>query len=200
MPNRVAMTLRRTLPALLLAVATLPALAASPVGVPPALQAEIEAVVHDTAARWNSQDYASVMDLWDRDEPNVMYLAEEQPGWFVGWGQLKAYLGSSTPFIEAIREEMSNIRVQPIAADLAAVTWDMHFEMKQKGVQPIGEDIRVTAIMRRKAEGWRYIHYAEAPMTASMYMRKLMQQDVDPEKFRQVMETGRQRRAAKSAP
>jgi hypothetical protein len=37
-------------------------------------------------------------------------------------------------------------------------------------------------------------------MTASMYMRKLMQQDVDPEKFRQVMETGRQRRAAKSAP
>lgn len=199
MPNPTVLSPVRILPALLLAIATLPALAAGPVGVPPALQAEIEAVVHDTAARWNSQDYASVLDLWDRDEPNVMYLAEEQPGWFVGWGQLKAYLGAGTPFIEAIREEMANIRVQPIAADLAAVTWDLHFEMKQKGAQPIGEDIRVTAIMRRKPEGWRYIHYAEAPMTAAMYMRKLMSQDVDPEKFREVMDTARQRRATRAA-
>jgi ketosteroid isomerase-like protein len=189
--------LRQTLLVATLLLGALPAGAANPVGVPAAIQADIEAVVQATAAAWNSQNYASVMDLWDRDEPNVMYLAEEQPGWFVGWSQLKAYLGSNAPFIEAIREEMSNIRVQPLADNLAAVTWDMHFEMKTKGTRPIGEDIRVTAILRKKTEGWRYIHYAEAPMTASMYMRTLMQKDVDAEKFEQVMETGRERRAAK---
>ena len=138
-------------------------------------------MIHATADAWNSQNYASVLELWDADEPMPMYLAEEQKDWFIGPRQVRAYLGANPPFIEAIRERMSNIRVQPLSADLAAVVWNLHFEMKTKGSAPIGEDIRVTAILRKKPEGWRYIHYAEAPMTATMYMRKLMEQDVEPE-------------------
>lgn len=59
----------------------------------------------------------------------------------------------------------------------------MHFEMKIIGRKPIGEEIRVSAVLRRTAEGWRYIHWAESPMTAPMYLMKLMERDVDHEKF-----------------
>ena len=71
--------------------------------------------------------------------------------------------------------------MQPLAPDLAAAVWDLHFEAKYRGSPPMGEDIRVTAIFRKKPEGWRYVHYAEAPMTGTMYLRKLMQKDVKPE-------------------
>jgi len=159
--------------------------AASPAMADPAVESalhqEVAAVIHDTAARWSSQEYASVLELWDADEPMPMYLAEEQKDWFIGWPALRAYLGASTGFIEAIREEMSNIRVQPLSSDLVAAVWDMHFEMKYRGSPALGEDVRVTAILRRKPEGWRYIHYAEAPMTGTMYVRRLMERDVRPE-------------------
>jgi len=164
-----------------------------------AMHRDVEAVIHDTAARWSSQDYASVLELWDADEPMPMYLAEEQKDWFIGWPALRAYLGTNTPFIEAIREEMSNIRVQPLSADLAAAVWDMHFEMKYRGSPALGEDVRVTAILRRKPEGWRYIHYAEAPMTGTMYVRRLMERDVRPE-FQDVYREALKKKSASTPP
>ena len=155
-------------------------------------------MLNETANRWNSQHWGSVIELWDPEEPTPMYLAEEQRNWFVGWAPLKAYLGSDTAIIDALREEMSNIKVRRIAPDLAVAAYNMHFEMQLRGGAPLGEDIRVTAIFRRKPDGWKYIHYAEAPMTAPMYMAKLMQQDVRPE-FKDALAAGRAKRAAQQA-
>ena len=146
------------------------------------MHAEIAAVIHDTAERWNSQDFASVLELWDRDDPEPFYLAEERDDWLIGWAELEAYLDPPvpSPVVEAIREKMSNIRVKPLTEDLAIAVWDMHFEMKMRGQAPIGEDVRVTAALRKRPAGWRYIYYAEAPQTTLVYMRKLFERDVEP--------------------
>jgi hypothetical protein len=150
--------------------------------VDPDVKAAVTAVVHDTAARWNSQDYATVLELWDPDEPYPTYLAEEQAQWFVGWERLRAYLDPPrpNPFVEAIREEMSNIQVKQIAPDLAIAVWEMHFEMKTRGSNPIGEEVRVSAVLRNTADGWRYIHWAESPKTAMVYIEDLFEKDVAP--------------------
>ncbi len=150
--------------------------------VDPEVEAAVTAVVHETAERWNSQDYATVLELWDRDEPYPTYLAEEQAQWFVGWERLRAYLDPPrpNPFVEAIREEMSNIQVKQIAPDLAIAVWEMHFEMKTLGSNPIGEDVRVSAVLRNTADGWRYIHWAESPKTALVYIEDLFEKDVAP--------------------
>lgn len=146
---------------------------------------EVEAVIHATAERWNSQDFSTVLELWDPDEPVPFYLAEEQRGWFIGWDPLRAYLAPAkpSPAVQGIREAMQNIHVKLVAPDIAVAAWEMHFEMKIIGRNPIGEDIRVSAVLRRTPAGWRYIHWAESPMTAVMYMQKLMERDVDREKF-----------------
>ena len=159
-------------------------------------QDEIEAVkalVHETAERWNSQDYRTVLELWDSDEEVPFYLAEEQDGWFIGWEPLKAYLSPPlpSPVMEGLREEMRDISVKLIADDLAIAAWYMHFEMKMRGRPPIGEDVRVSAVMRKKPEGWRYIHWAESPITAMVYIEKLFQRDVDHEKFAPLIERSR---------
>jgi len=163
------------------------------------IQADIEAIVHATADRWNSQDFATVLELWDTDEPTPFYLAEEQNDWFIGWPALRAYLDPPRPppMLIVIREEMSNIKVNQIGPDLAMAAWDMHFEIKLGRQQPIGEDIRVSAILRHKPDGWRYIYWAESPMAASVYTRKLLERNVDTKKFDVVYQRAKARRREK---
>lgn len=155
--------------------------------------AAIKALIHETAERWNSQDFRTVLELWDPDEEVPFYLAEEQDGWFIGWEPLRAYLAPPlpSPVVEGLREEMYDISVKLIADDLAIAAWYMHFEMKIRGRLPIGEDVRVSAVFRRKPEGWRYTHWAESPMTAMAYIDRLFQRDVDHEKFAPMLERSR---------
>ena len=159
--------------------------------------AAVQAIIHDTAERWNSQDFSTVLELWDPDEEVPFYLAEEQDDWFIGWDSLRAYLDPPrpSPVMEGLREEMRDISVKLIAEDLAIAAWNMHFEMKMRGRPPIGEDVRVSAVLRKNDEGWRYIHWAESPMTALVYIEKLFQKDVDHEKFNPMIERARARRA-----
>lgn len=158
-------------------------------------RAEVEAVIHATAEAWNSQDFASVLELWDPSEATPFYLAEEQEDWFIGWDPLRNYLAPPTPSpaVQGIREEMRNIHVKFIAPDLALAAWWMHFEMKIIGRKPIGEEVRVSAVLRRTPAGWRYIHWAESPMTGSMYLMKLMERDVDQSRFQVCHERSMQR-------
>jgi hypothetical protein len=153
-----------------------------PIEVDAAVEAAVTAVVYDTAARWNSQDYATVLELWDPAEPYPTYLAEEQAQWFVGWERLRDYLDPPrpNPFIEVIREEMSGVQVKQIAPDLAIAIWYMRFEMKTRAGNPIGEDVRVSAVLRNTTNGWRYIHWAESPKTAPVYLEDLLEKNVAP--------------------
>jgi hypothetical protein len=152
------------------------------IDVPQDVEADVTAVIKDTAERWNSQDYATLLELWDPNEPFPTYLAEEQAQWFVGWDRLRGYLDPPrpNPIVEAIREDMYNIQVKLIAPDLAIAVWEMHFEMKTIGSNPIGEEVRVSAVLRNTRDGWRYIHWAESPKTAMVYIEDLYEKDVAP--------------------
>jgi hypothetical protein len=152
------------------------------IDIPADVEAGVIEVIHETATRWNSQDFASLLELWDPDEAYPTYLAEEQAQWFIGWERLRGYLNPPrpNPVVEAIREEMYNIKVKQIAPNLVIAVWEMHFEMKTIGSHPIGEEVRVSAVLRDTSEGWRYIHWAESPKTAMVYIEDLYEKEVAP--------------------
>jgi hypothetical protein len=50
--------------------------------------------------------------------------------------------------------------------------------MKVIRSKPIGEDIRVSAVLRKTADGWKYLHWAESPKTALVYIEDLFEKDV----------------------
>jgi hypothetical protein len=52
--------------------------------------------------------------------------------------------------------------------------------MKVIASNPIGEDIRVSAVLRNTEDGWRFIHWAESPKTALVYIEDLFEKDVAP--------------------
>jgi hypothetical protein len=155
-----------------------------PVEIPvdPDVKAGVVATLMEAEKRWNSQDFATLLELWDDKDQFPTYLAEEQSQWFVGWPRLNGYLNppKMNPAIEAVREEYSEIQVKQIAPDLAIAIWYMHFEMKMIASNPIGEDIRVSAVLRNTDDGWRFIHWAESPKTAMVYIEDLFEKDVAP--------------------
>ena len=153
-----------------------------PIPVDPDVKAGVIKTLMETEKRWNSQDFATLLELWDEKEQFPTYLAEEQSQWFVGWERMNEDLNppKANPVVEAIREEYSDIQVKQIAPDLAIAIWYMHFEMKTIASKPIGEDIRVSAVLRNTDDGWKYIHWAESPKTAMVYIEDLFEKDVAP--------------------
>lgn len=148
-----------------------PVLAAD-LGQPP--QKEIEALLHDMASRWDNDTWESIPnDLWDLNEPNPMYLAEEQAGWLMGWDQVKEYFNPKRGFMEASSYQASDIKVRLIAPDIAVATWSIYWQMKGRRMAPIGERLRANGIFRKTDKGWKFIHYGEAPKSPSVYIGDL---------------------------
>jgi ketosteroid isomerase-like protein len=133
-----------------------------------------------TQEAWNSQDFAKILDSWDDAEAFPTYIAEEQAQWFVGWDRLRGYLDPPrpNPAIEALRLEYYDIQVKQIAPDLAIAIWYLHFEMKVIASNPIGEEVRASGVFRKTDDGWKWIHYAESPTTAAVFLENLMETQV----------------------
>lgn len=148
--------------------------------VDPEVSAGVIKTIKATEASWNSQDYARILDLWDEDQAFPTYLAEEQSQWFVGWDRLRAYLDPPrpNPAVEALRLEFYDIQVRQIAPDLAIAIWNHHFEMKIIASNPIGEDVRGSGVFRKKGDEWKWIHYAESPKAAPVFLEDLMEKEV----------------------
>jgi hypothetical protein len=152
------------------------------------INAEITALLRETEKRWDSQNTASLKELWDTDDQEPFYLAGEQDDWFSGWEQLNAYLDpkSGPKVTQAMRVRFYGIKARLLAPDLAFAAYWMRTDMKLIfQSKPFASDNRVSAVFRRKPEGWRYLAYAEAFQAPNMYINKLMEKDVagDYQKF-----------------
>lgn len=143
---------------------------------------EITELLRETERRWDSQNTSSLKELWDTDDTEPFYLAGEQADWFAGWEQLNSYLDpkGGPKITQAIRVRFYNIRARLLAPDLAFAAYWMRTDMKLIfQPKPFGSDNRVSAVFRKKPEGWRYLTYAEAFQAPNMYLNHLMEKDVE---------------------
>jgi len=149
------------------------------------LATEIEALLRQTEQAWDSQDTSRIKALWDTDDESPYYLAGEQEDWFVGWAALDRYLDPppGTPKVtQAIRVRFYDIRARLLAPDIAFAAYRMRTDMKLIfAKKPFGSDNRVSSVFRKKADGWKYICYAEAFQAPTMYIQKLFEKDISPE-------------------
>ena len=140
------------------------------------LQTEIEQVFKEAERIWDSQKYGDLKRLWDEDDPDPFYLAEEQADWKIGWDELKKYWEPipGKRMLEAIRMRFYNIKVKPLSDDyIFAVGWVRH-DMKMRGpMKAWGGDARISALFRKKEDGWKFIAYTESHKTPVIYMQEL---------------------------
>jgi len=148
------------------------------------LQQEIEEVFRAYEEIWNSQDLARLKELWDEEDPNPFYLAEEQDDWKFGWDAVERYWvpnpGKSA--LESIMMAYRDFHVKQIAPDVAICACWVRHDMKMRGpYKATGGDARVMCVFRKKPDGWRFVAYAEGPMSPVLYMHKLYEMNVSPE-------------------
>jgi hypothetical protein len=64
------------------------------------LEAEIGAVLERYVSHWNDWEMDAVKGLWDPDEPEPIYVAEEAPA-HIGWEALDRYWQVSEPGVQS---------------------------------------------------------------------------------------------------
>jgi hypothetical protein len=138
----------------------------------------------DYGALWNTQDFSRLKELWDHAEERPFYLPEEQADFRIGWEGLDAYWAQdpNRPSVEAMFVKYHVSDAKLLAPDVAQVIGWLHNDMKPAGRAPaIGGDCRFTAILRRRAHGWRLVSYIEAQTTALALVQKMYERNVSPE-------------------
>ncbi|MBM4196381.1 MAG: nuclear transport factor 2 family protein [Gammaproteobacteria bacterium] len=141
---------------------------------------ELEAWLQAYREHYNRQDYESLLRMWDKDEPNVIYMAEEIDPAMRGWPLLRAYFNPrpGVQVLDGILNHYSKVRAHMIAPDLAFATYQLDFTIQVKGQRPMTSWDRVTAVFRRRGEEWKMISYVESPMAPLTMVRKMMQRQV----------------------
>lgn len=150
------------------------------------LLAEIDAVLKRTEEIWLAQEWWRLPEeIWDRDDPTPMYVAEERYDVMIGWDVLDEYIFPKKKGLDAFRWGYSNLWVKKLAPGVALALYDHWFEIKIKTPGPIGTPRhgfdRVLSIFNKKPDGWRQSLYAQCPLGPDTYVRamaeKLVQAD-----------------------
>ncbi|MDJ0927747.1 MAG: nuclear transport factor 2 family protein [Gammaproteobacteria bacterium] len=170
-------TLLASLPGLVTAASILDPESTAPTEVAEA----IEAMILEWGRNWSTSNWAAIYDTWDPDEEAPYYLGEERERWLIGREGLESYFNPP----KILRTIMGGVimtpyrlRVRLVADDIAIVIWENKLAMDIKGRPPISDNFRANAVMRKTADGWRFIHYAEAPMAPLTYLEHLYRKSV----------------------
>lgn len=138
---------------------------------------DIEKTIEIYERCWSALDFSGLRRLWDGDEPLPVYLPEEAPAALYGYEAIEAYWAATAKAARSMRLSTAGLKVQPLAVDLVAITYDMRWICEYgPSPNPLGGDVRVSAVLRRRNDGWRFIRYIEAPMAPLPYLRRLYEQ------------------------
>ena len=148
-----------------------------------ALHDELQAFFDDYFAKWNRNDGAGLKALWDLDEPEPIYVAEEREP-LIGWPALEAYWAGGANSTHLIT--YGDLRAKPAGDNLAIGFFRLRWNAYMPGTsyrRPIGGRVRSSALLRKKSAGWRLFHYIEAPEAAMVQMVGFHEKAVDPAFF-----------------
>jgi ketosteroid isomerase-like protein len=133
------------------------------------LTVELTTLVATYVGYSEGMNFEGKRSLWDQDDPQPLLMPEEAHQPLIGWVAINAYWSQSRVIMESLKSRSANHVARQIAPDIALVTYDMRWVATLAGSakvarKPIAADVRVTALLRRKPEGWRFFHLMEGPV------------------------------------
>ena len=149
------------------------------------MNADIDTLLDSYISAWNSMDFDTLQSLWDADEKEIYYLAEEIESPFYTLKDVIDYWSYANLSIEWLSMTAANRRSKRLTDELCVVYYEMHVDLGMKDSntmmpKPIGVDLNVSAILRKTIRGWRFIHYVEAPLGALPYLLGLYNANTRP--------------------
>lgn len=137
------------------------------------IRQDIERVLADYCDCWSRLDFSGLGRWWDRNAAGLLYIAEEAPAPLFDFEGIEAYWCATRAATETIRIETWNLRARQLPEGLASAVYAMRWIGRFAGyAKPIGGELRVAALLRRRADGWRFTQYVEAPLAPIVYFRR----------------------------
>jgi ketosteroid isomerase-like protein len=145
-----------------------------------ALHAEVGAVLDRLCDCWGRLQLLAIEELWDPLEATPYALPQEFRQPVIGWSALRAYWIQGAARLERASMRWWDLHCKRLAPELAVALYQMHWNGDIKGFDGlVGIDSRVTAVLRRRADGWRICHYVEAPAAPMLHLMKYYADSVD---------------------
>lgn len=142
------------------------------------LHDELGRFLHEYETAWKGGDYDALRALWDSDEMAPIYIPEESEPLF-GWEAMDSYFASNRKVLANVAVRTWDHQVRPLGGDTAILVYHMHWNAKIVDGSLWGGDVRVSALVRRKPEGWHFFHYVEAPPAAMVQAREMLRNNCD---------------------
>lgn len=164
------------------------------------VESEIRAFFDEYEERWNTRNYRSLGELWDRDDSQPFYRPMEVDGYIGSWPDLERYWEPrpGVSYIDALCFRYTDLRVKLVAPDVAVVMSDFHWDLKLKGgeyARPMSGRDPVMTVLKKKPEGWRMCAYVEACMHPAVYVKKICELAVRPTFVEALQAEGKMKRA-----
>jgi hypothetical protein len=114
------------------------------------------------AACWSALYMESLIDLWDADEPDPVYVAEELGDILIGLEDITFHLLRTASRLASARVTVREHWTKQLAPELALVVFISRWQFVRAETGSEAEaHSRVTGVCRRAPHGWRFIHYME---------------------------------------
>lgn len=131
----------------------------------PGLQAEVAELIAQLESRWSQLELDRMPELWDRSETEPVYIAEELRYPVIGWPAFDEYWTRLGSRLRGARYRTSEVRAHELGGGVAVAWFVVDWELVTvETPAPFRGQSRVTAVLRRTASGWRFVHWMEAPI------------------------------------
>ncbi len=144
--------------------------------------AALEVVLAQWRTALENFNTLGVKALWDAAEANPWWLAEEEEFPLIGWPTIESYLGNLPKAMAAMRLATSGHHFKSAGPDYALGLWRLEWKASvwrgnPPSTQRIGGEVSATALFRRTADGWRFVHYAETVLGPLPFVGKAYHRD-----------------------
>ena len=146
------------------------------------LESELEDLLTGFRDRWCRLKPTELRQLWDPEETNPFYIAEEVAVPMYGWNVIEPYWQAAEALLLKFAIRTWDLKCKPLGETHAVMNFMMHWDGLVKGMEDatLGLDVKVSAVVRRTDAGWRICHYVESPLGAFPYLKATYAANVDP--------------------
>jgi ketosteroid isomerase-like protein len=144
------------------------------------LRDELARLLERWQGYWRAKDFEGMATLWDQDDPEPLYVAEEALEPMHSHAAIRAYWAETAKTIDRMQVIVTDLRAREVAPGIALAFFRLHWDAAIGTRPPIGGDVRVLAALRRKPEGWRFFHYLEGPLAMLTQARQFAERNVTP--------------------
>ena len=146
-----------------------------------ALTEDITALIRLYVSYSEGMNFTGKKAMWDADDPAPLLMPEEAHSPMVGWDAINTYWSKSRVIMESLKSQTANHHAREIESGIAIATYDMRWIATMTGPKdtpkkPLSADVRVTALLRKKPEGWRIFHLMDGPLDLMSMARKAYSQ------------------------